>query len=141
MKQIAVVCLLLSLSGATWAIAREKHAPDDDAFKGFWHKFKTAVMSVDHAAVAGLSKFPIRMSYGIKSIKNGKELRRRYREVFHQQSDAAKCFAKKEPEVEAQNPKRVEVACPNDAGDEVVVYAFERTGMSWRFVSLDNINE
>jgi hypothetical protein len=141
MKKIAVLCLFLSLSGVAWAIAGGKPAPGDEAFKAFWQKFKTAVISVDKEAVARLSKFPIGMSYGVKSIKSRVELRRRYREVFNEQSDAAKCFAQKKPAVDAQNPRRFEVACPNEAGDEVVIYAFERTGMGWKFVSLDNLNE
>ena len=81
------------------------------------------------------------MSYGISSVKNKAELRRRYRQVFNEQSNAAECFAKKEPEVDAANPKRFTVACPNEAGDEVAIYEFELTRTGWKFVGLDNINE
>jgi hypothetical protein len=141
MQKSAVVWVFLLLSGAVWAIAGGQSAPGDAAFAAFWHTFKTAVIRVDKDAVAGLAQFPLGMSYGVKSIQTSVELRRRYREVFHEQSDAAPCFAKKTPVVEAHNPKRVEVVCPNEAGDDVVVYAFERTGRGWKFVSLDNINE
>jgi hypothetical protein len=81
------------------------------------------------------------MSYGIRSIKNKAELIRRYREVFNKQTNAAQCFARKEPEKDAQNPKRFSVACPNEAGDDVVVYEFELTKIGWKFARLDNLNE
>jgi len=113
----------------------------NEAFNTFWQKFKTAVASGDKEAVAGLSQFPIGMSYGIRSIKTKAELVRRYREVFNAQTNAVKCFAKKEPEKDAQNAKRFSVACPNEAGDDVVVYEFELTRLGWKFVRLDNINE
>jgi hypothetical protein len=75
------------------------------------------------------------------SIKNRAQLLRRWREVFNQQTNAAQCFAKKGPEMEAGNPKRFSVTCPNEAGDEVVMYWFERTATGWKFTSIDNINE
>ena len=113
----------------------------DSDFKSFWGKFKTAVINSDKNAVASLSKFPIGMSYGIRSIKTKAELLRRYKEVFNTQTDAAKCFAAKEPEKDSANPRKYSVACPDAAGNEVVIYEFElRTGV-WKFVRLDNINE
>ena len=81
------------------------------------------------------------MSYGIRSIKTKTEFMRRYREVFNQQTDAAKCFARKEPDQEDNNPRRFSIYCPNEGGDEVVMFAFERGRTGWRFVALDNINE
>ena len=110
-------------------------------FKSFWSKFKAAVIANDKNTVATLSKFPIGMSYGIRSIKTKTEFMRRYREVFNQQTDAAKCFARKEPDQEDNNPRRFSIYCPNEGGDEVVMFAFERGRTGWRFVALDNINE
>jgi hypothetical protein len=81
------------------------------------------------------------MSYGIRSIKTKSELLRRYKEVFSQQNDAVKCFAAKEPEKDSANPKKHSVACPDAAGNEVVIYMFERGAAGWKFVGLDNINE
>ncbi len=81
------------------------------------------------------------MPYGARSVKSKPELRRRYTEVFNTQSNAAQCFAKKQPEIDKANPKRFTVACPNEAGDEVVIYEFALTRAGWKFVSLDNINE
>lgn len=114
--------------------------PTDD-FSAFWGKFKTAVINSDKNAVAGLSKFPIGMSYGIRSIKTKPELLRRYKELFNKQTDAAKCFATKEPEQDSTNKRKYSVACPDAAGNEVVIYEFERGATGWRFVRLDNINE
>lgn len=139
MKRATALCLCLLLSGA--AAAGGPGGPRDAAFDAFWQKFKTAVVGGDKAAVAGLSKFPIGMSYGVRSVRNRADLLRRYREVFNEQSDAAKCFARKRPEADADDPKRFTVACPNEAGDEVVIYAFERTRAGWKFAALDNINE
>jgi len=138
MKQTTIVWLCLLLSAT---VSAGRPARGDDAFKAFWQKFKTAVISADKEAVAGLSKFPVGMSYGIRSIKNKAELIRRYKEVFNKQTNAAQCFARKEPEKDAQNPKRFSVACPNEAGDDVVVYEFELTKLGWKFARLDNLNE
>jgi hypothetical protein len=114
-------------------------AGPEDAFKTFWQKFKTAVISGDKETVAAMSRFPIGMSYGIRSIRTKADLLKRYKEVFNTQSDAVKCFGKKEPEKEGT--KKYSVACPDAAGNEVVIYQFELTKTGWKFVALDNINE
>jgi hypothetical protein len=141
MMKAAVLCLCLLLSGTTLAMSGAKSTKTDDAVKTFWQKFKTAVIGGDKATVATLSRFPIEMSYGMASIKNRAQLLRRWRAVFNEQSNAAQCFAKKEPEMEEGNTKRFSVACPDEAGNEVVIYSFERTATGWKFVGLDNANE
>jgi hypothetical protein len=113
----------------------------NNGFKVFWGKFKTAVINSDKNTVAGLSKFPIGMSYGIRSIKTRSEFLRRYKEVFSEQTDAVKCLATKEPEKDSTNPRKYSVACPDAAGNEVVIFEFERGTAGWKFVRLDNINE
>jgi hypothetical protein len=113
----------------------------EPSFKVFWTKFKTAVISGDKNLVATMSQFPIEMSYGIAPIRNRTEFIRRYREIFSDQADAQKCFAKAKPVVERHNPNRFTVGCEDAAGNEVVVYAFMRTRTGWKFKSLDNINE
>jgi hypothetical protein len=134
-KQILVcsVALLVPMVG----VAQQS----DGDFNLFWDKFKTAVIKSDKHQVASLSRFPIGMSYGVRSIKNEPELLRRYKEVFSNQTDAAKCFRSKEPERDPTNPKKFSIACPDAAGNEVVIYEFERNRTGWRFVRLDNINE
>lgn len=141
MKKLLVVSLLLCLSGTAVLSAAGVSSQGDSAIDAFWQKFKTAVANGDREAVSRLSRFPIRMSYGIRSIKNKAELRRRYRQVFSEQSNAARCFATKQPELDATNQKRFTVACPDAAGNEVVIYEFLLTKTGWKFVSLDNINE
>jgi hypothetical protein len=81
------------------------------------------------------------MSYGVESIKSKAELYRRYREVFNQQSNAAQCFTNKQPVVDRKNRRQFSIACPDKAGRDVVVYAFELTKAGWKFVRLDNTNE
>jgi hypothetical protein len=133
LKRILVVCIAVVLSTICFG------QQNQNEFKTFWEKFKTAVINSDKNAVASLSKFPIGMSYGIRSIKSKPELLRRYKEVFSTQTDAAKCFAAKQPEQE--NPRKYTVACPDAGGNEVVIYEFERGAAGWKFVRLDNINE
>lgn len=136
-RVILVISLCIGL-GLT-SLGHEKQS--DDKFTDFWTQFKTAVINGNKAKVADLSKFPIGMSYGVRSIRNKAELLRRYREVFNQQTDAAKCFGTKEPERDETNPRKYAVACPDEAGNEVVIYEFERGQTGWKFVRLDNINE
>lgn len=141
MKRGVKLCLVLILSGTLLTAAVAPSAQSNDTFNTFWQKFKTGVIRGDKEAVAALSKFPLGMSYGIRSIKNKADLGRRFKEVFSKQSNAAQCFAKKDPERDAEDAKRFSVACPNEAGDDVVVYEFELTRTGWKFLRLDNLNE
>ncbi|HEX8889668.1 MAG TPA: hypothetical protein VF779_10845 [Pyrinomonadaceae bacterium] len=140
MKRTTPLFLLFSLTLTFTAFAFAKPT-QADAIETFWQKFSAAVRSNKRSAVAALTRFPVGMSYGIRSIKTRAELMRRYRQVFNEQTDAAKCFEKAKPEKDAQNPKEFSVACPDAAGNEVVIYHFRQTKMGWRFVALDNINE
>lgn len=133
---ILVFCMIIGL-GASFGSSAE----GINSFDDFWQKFKIAVTSGDKDAVAALSRFPIGMSYGIPNIKSKADLTRRYRDVFNKQTNAAKCFSKKAPEKDADNPKRFSIACPDEGGNEVVVYEFEHTRLGWKFVRLDNLNE
>ena len=128
MKTITTLSLLLLLTGA-------------DSTETFWQTFKTAVSKRDVETIARLSKFPIEMSYGIPTIKTRAQLTKRYRQLFNEQTDAAACFSKAKPEIDADNPKRFSVACPDAAGNEVVIYHFQQTRAGWRFIGLDNLNE
>jgi len=128
MKTLTTLSLLLLLTGA-------------DTFDTFWQDFRSAVSKHDVETIARLSKFPIGMSYGIPTIKTKAQLNKRYRQLFNEQSDAAKCFEKAKPEVDADNPKHFSVACPDAAGNEVVIYHFQQTRTGWKFTGLDNINE
>ena len=128
MKTLTALSLVVLLTGA-------------ESFDSFWQTFKTAVSKRDVDTIARLSKFPIGMSYGIPSIKNKVQLTKRYRQLFNEQSDALACFNKAKPEMDTANPKHFSVACPDAAGNEVVIYHFEQTRTGWKLTSLDNINE
>ena len=128
MKTITTLSLLLLLSRV-------------DTIETFWQNFKTAVNKRDVETIARLSKFPIGMSYGIPSIKTKAQLTKRYRQLFNQQTNAAACFNKANPEADADNPKHFSVACPDAAGNEVVIYHFQETATGWKLTGLDNLNE
>jgi hypothetical protein len=128
MKTITTLSLLLMLTGAESADA-------------FWQTFKAAVTKRDVETIARLSKFPIAMSYGIPSVRTKVQLSRRYRQIFNEQTDAAACFSKAKIEMDPENSKRFSVACPDAAGNEVVIYHFEETKTGWKFTGLDNLNE
>jgi len=128
MKTITTLSLLLLLTGA-------------QSIDSFWQEFKTAVSKRDVETIARLSKFPIGMSYGIPSIKTKAQLTKRYRQLFNEQADAAACFSKARPEMDADNPKHFTVACPDAGGNEVVIYHFQQTRAGWKLTGLDNINE
>ena len=138
MKKIATLFLVLLLAGTSVAAGSAQVA---NTFETFWESFKTAVSKRDTEAIARLSRFPIGMSYGIPAVRHKVQLAKRYRQVFNEQSDAAACFSKAKPEVDANNPKHYTVACPDAAGNEVVVYHFEQTRTGWKFTGLDNLNE
>jgi hypothetical protein len=112
-----------------------------DARETFWQQFKTAVSGRDVQTVARLSQFPLGMSYGIPTIKTKVQLTKRYRQVFNEQTDAAACFSKAKPEMDPGNSKAFTVACPDAAGNEVVIYHFRQTKTGWKFTGLDNLNE
>jgi len=128
MKTITTLSLVLLLSGA-------------DSFDSVWQTFKTAVSKHDIETIARLSRFPLAMSYGVPLIKTKVQLSKRYRQVFNEQTDAAACFNKAKPEADPANPKHFTVACPDAAGNEVVVYHFEQTRAGWKFTGMDNLNE
>ena len=128
MKTLISLSLLLLLTGA-------------DSAETFFQNFKAAVGKHDVETIASLSKFPIAMSYGIPAIRTKAQLSRRYRQIFNEQTDAAACFNKAKIEMDPENSKHFSVACPDSAGNEVVIYHFEQTRLGWRFTGLDNLNE
>src|SRR5215510_12154020 len=104
MKTLTTLSLLLLLTGA-------------DSAETFWQTFKTAVSKRDVETIARLSRFPLDMSYGIPTVKTKAQLLKRYRQIFNEQTDAAACFNKAKPEMDAANSKHFSVACPDAAGN------------------------
>jgi hypothetical protein len=141
MKRTTPLFLLFLLTITFTAVARGRPTPQADSITTFWQKFSAAVHSSNKGAVAALTRFPVGMPYGIRSIRSKADLLRRYRQVFNEQTDAAKCFEKAQPEKDSRDPKQFTIACSDAAGNEVVIYHFKQTKLGWKFVALDNINE
>ena len=113
-------------------------------FSTFWKEFKSAVIAGDKAKVAGMTKFPLSMPYGVKAVKNKENFLRRYNEIFKGEADAAQCFGSAKPRKESAG--HYEIYCPfkdtpNDWENAPIRFLFESTKAGWRFVGLDNINE
>ncbi|MBC7796810.1 MAG: hypothetical protein H7Z37_08055 [Pyrinomonadaceae bacterium] len=112
-------------------------------FDVFWKKFKSAVAKSDKTAVAAMVKFPVSMSYGVASIKSKAAFIKRYDEIFNDEVDVERCFAKNAPQ--KSDAKNYVVSCSfkGEPEDENAPFAFrfELTKSGWKFVSFDNINE
>ncbi|PYS24676.1 MAG: hypothetical protein DMF72_04380 [Acidobacteria bacterium] len=126
-----LLCLLVS--GAAVEMAGRNSAQPNDEFRAFWARFKTAVIAKDKKTVAALSRFPLTMSNGAANIADRAELARRFGDLFERDTNAAQCFASKEPTIDTESSNRYSIACPNK-DDNFVVYEFERSGTDWKFV-------
>jgi hypothetical protein len=144
MKRWLVLFLLLMLAG-TICLYRSTSAESNNAREVFWEKFKAAVVKGDKETVAALSQFPIAMPYGIRDIKNKAQLMKRYRELFHGEANAAKCFPAAKPYFDPAQPKEFSVACGfaknGEGAGEPLMYLFSLTRKGWRFTGFDNVNE
>lgn len=101
-------------------------------------------MAGDKTAVAGMTKFPVPMPYGVKTVKNREDLVRRYNEIFKGEANAAQCFTSGKPQKKSR--QRYEVYCPfketpDDKENAPISFYFELTKGGWKFAGLDNINE
>ena len=144
MKQSIAVGLLVMMFAGSVSSGNgiQTVSPKDAGIEQFWGKFRDAVNKGDKIAIAGMSKFPISMPYGIASVRNRTQLTRRYRDVFnHDGSSASECFSSAKPVIDPARPNYFTVGCKNLAGDEVIIYTFKRTPAGWKFLHLDNINE
>jgi hypothetical protein len=139
-KFLLTVCLGLNLLAASNGASSDRQTD----VRTFWKKFNTAVEKADKNALAEMTKFPLEMPYGVKSVKNKAEFLKRYNEIFKGETDAAKCFPK--AKLEKETTKRYAVYCgfkttPEDLENTPIKYIFELTKNGWKFVGLDNINE
>ena len=120
------------------------HATAQTGFDAFWKNFKAAVVKGDKTAVAALTKFPLSMPYGMKTVRTKADFTKRYQEIFNGEADAAKCFPK--AELIKDDAKNYSVYCgfkatPNDKENTPIRYWFQLTKTGWKFAGLDNINE
>ena len=138
MKLWITVYLSLILLAASVNVAAQP------GFDDFWKSFKAAIVKEDKTAVAALTKFPLLMPYGMKTVKTKADFLKRYREIFNGEADAANCFPK--AELIKDDAKNYSVYCgfkatPGDAENAPIRYLFELTETGWKFAGLDNINE
>ena len=115
--------------------------PADASIDTFWAKFKTAVIKGDKETVSTMCQFPITMPYRVPSIRTKAQFMRRYRALFNDQADAAKCFAEAKPEVDPSTRNAFTIPCKDLGGAENVLYGFVRTRGVWKLSYLDNIAE
>ena len=127
-KALVALCLLAPVNAAA---AQANASP---AMKQFWGKFQSAVAKNDREAVAALTKFPLGMPYGVRSIRTRAQLINRYGEIFD--AETKKCFAGAQPQVEDANVKKFSINC-----GEAMMYWFEFVGGTYKFTAVDNVNE
>ncbi|NJK33875.1 MAG: hypothetical protein HC919_02415 [Oscillatoriales cyanobacterium SM2_2_1] len=112
-------------------------------FNTFWKKFKTAVVNNDKSTVASLTKFPLSMPFGVKSVKTKAEFLKGYDSILNMEANARRCFQATKPK---QEEKGYAVYCtfrqlPESSENRPIRYYFKRTETGWKFEGLDNINE
>jgi len=137
-----VLAIFLCLVSSAISIDATSHRQTD--IQAFWKNFKAAIEKDNKNAVAGLTKLPLSMPYGVKSVKTKADFLKRYREIFNGEADAAKCFTK--GKLIKEDSKNYAIYCgfkqtPNDAENTPIKYSFELTKTGWKFAGLDNINE
>jgi hypothetical protein len=142
MKIKFMLAFFLSLVLSAISIDATSHRHTD--VLAFWKDFKAAIEKKDKNAVAALTKFPLSMPYGVKSVKTKADFLKRYKNIFNGEANAAKCFQK--ANLEKENSKNYFVFCsfkqtPNDTENTPIKYSFELTETGWKFAGLDNINE
>lgn len=126
---LATLCLVVPSN-----VPVQENAAATPAMKQFWSKFQNAVAKNDKDAVAAMSKFPLLMPYGVPSIKTRAQLIRRYGEIFD--AETRNCFATARPQVDDAKAKKFSINC-----GEAMMYWFEFSGGTYKFVSVDNVNE
>lgn len=140
---VTVTLVLVSVADG-WAESGSQSPQSADSVDAAWQKFKDAVLKGDKERVVRLSRFPISRSYGMSSIRNKAQLKRHFRDLFFNETNAAQCFPKAKPVVDRERPNEFSVSCPfaRDGGnEEPFVYSFALTRAGWKFIGLDNINE
>lgn len=110
----------------------------------FWQKFKTAVVKGDKAAVANMTRFPLEMPYGVKSVKSKTDFIRRYDKIINLEANAKRCFQAKNLTKSENGTYSIDCTFksePESSNNRPIVYYFTKTKTGWKFAGLDNINE
>lgn len=140
-KSILTFIVIASIFAVSFPI----HIYAEQTVDQFWMKFKTAVLKDDKNAVANMTKFPLLMPYGIKTVRTKADFIKRYDQILNNEADAKRCFQAQKIEKE-ENSKRYFVNCtfkdePESSDNRPIYYYFEKNKSGWKFTVLDNINE
>jgi hypothetical protein len=141
MKKLAIWFAMFALTATVFAALQ---SPSDSSITTFWDKFKAAVIKGDKEVLFAMSSLPINLGFGMRDIKTKAQFMQKYRYIFADQTDAAKCFRTAKPQIDTNRPNEFTVGCPfakDSGGDEPFVYTFKLTLIGWRFVKFENINE
>jgi hypothetical protein len=139
--KIILVLLALTFAPLGPPASNARASQTDSSIQTFWTTFKLAVTKGEKNTIASMTQFPVKMPYGVPSIKTNAQLSSRYAELFKTQANAVKCFADAAPRVDDNDKNQFTVGCKDKAGNEVVVYGFARKRGVWKLIFLDNINE
>lgn len=110
----------------------------------FWQKFKTAVVKDDKAAVASMTKFPLGMPYGHKSIRSKTDFIRRFDQIMNLEANVKRCFQARKPTKDDNGDYSIDCAFKKEAessDNRPILYIFTKTKNGWKFWAIDNINE
>jgi hypothetical protein len=129
LSAVVFVSFFVALAGQKQASSKA-HA---DA-EVFWSKFQSAVAKNESEAVAEMTKFPLSMPYGVRSVRSKLELKKRYAKIFD--AETHKCFAAAKPQWEEGTNSRFSINC-----GEAMMYWFEKTNGRFLFAAVDNVNE
>jgi hypothetical protein len=100
----------------------------------FWSNFQSAVAKNDSDAVAEMTKYPLSMPYGVRSVKSKLEFKRRYTKIFD--AETRKCFSTAKPQWDEGNNSKFSINC-----GEAMMYWFEKVSGRFLFAAVDNVNE
>ncbi len=107
---IRLISPLTWLAGVLILLSFPNAFAQSSDFSAFWKEFKSAVSAGDKLKVAGITKFPLSMPYGVKAVKDKEDFLRRYNEIFKGEANAAQCFKSAEPHKESD--RQYEIYCP-----------------------------
>jgi hypothetical protein len=135
MKHLITPTLLvvISLSGFAFSLQKQSASIRTEG-NAMWLKFQAAVAKGDADLAGSMTKFPLDMPYGVKSIQTVAAFKKQYTKMFD--SETKKCFAKAHPSWDETGKNRFYIPC-----GEAMMYWFERSGGTFRFSAVDNVNE
>lgn len=109
-------------------------AVPDAALESFWNKFQSAVANNDKEAVASMTRFPLSMRFGKRSIRTRAQLMNSYGKIF--EAETRKCFATARPLTESAASTKFSINC-----GAAMMYRFGLVNGAYKFTAVDNVNE